>query len=546
MALGLTWSLLTDAGRRALQRVALVPGPFPLSLAEAVVGDDAVAAMSELAQHSLLTIAEGPSGRRFRLWSAVAAHVEPSVPEAVAREVSAAVAAWVEAHTPEIADRRTVGGYLGDEALFAAVADAEGPEGPEGAARAAALLAVATLRRGRAPASALLARVDRGLALLRPIPPGSAEIGGGLWLVRAELCGRLGRNDDALESIDRGLAVAADAPGRPSLPAELWLERATVLRDAGAPEGEVFDALQRSLDRAERLESPRFEILARQHLAFALNAAGRTESALAQIERANELTPPAQTELRAAGDQVLGIVLFHAGRTMEAIAACRRAIAAHDALGEVRKAVICRMTLGAILPEAGRLDEAAVTLQAATDAADRLGEAHQAALASVNLAAIRAVQGHLQEASALLRRADRHLSRRGGWPAAVAAGTLGVVSHLRGQTDEARALSDRIAPLLDGGEVHAAAVFHGARAALDAEAGRFAEADASLQRAAALAEGTDQAPVHAAVRLATAHVRLLHDPSATTRTAAERALQKPAPGDAAFSKLLLERALQKP
>ncbi|MGY2703233.1 ATP-binding protein [Nocardioides sp. HB32] len=66
-----SWNLLDESQRTALRRLAIFRDGFSLSGADAVVGDDALAALSSLVDQSLVTVVEGNGGLRYRLLETV-------------------------------------------------------------------------------------------------------------------------------------------------------------------------------------------------------------------------------------------------------------------------------------------------------------------------------------------------------------------------------------------------------------------------------------------------------------------------------------------
>ncbi|MBZ5741112.1 ATP-binding protein [Nocardioides mangrovi] len=69
--IGWSWNLLDDVQRRALRRLSVFRDGFSLDAAEAVVGDDALAAVADLVDQSLVTVVEAAEGIRYRLLETV-------------------------------------------------------------------------------------------------------------------------------------------------------------------------------------------------------------------------------------------------------------------------------------------------------------------------------------------------------------------------------------------------------------------------------------------------------------------------------------------
>ncbi|MEV0224352.1 BTAD domain-containing putative transcriptional regulator [Streptomyces sp. NPDC050704] len=68
-----SWNLLDDEARAAMRTLSLFPGGFSGEAAEQVMGEDALFLLEQLADQSLLTVAETPAGVRFRMLETVRA-----------------------------------------------------------------------------------------------------------------------------------------------------------------------------------------------------------------------------------------------------------------------------------------------------------------------------------------------------------------------------------------------------------------------------------------------------------------------------------------
>jgi predicted ATPase/DNA-binding SARP family transcriptional activator len=66
-----SWNLLAERERRALRWLSVFHDGFSLAAAEAMLGQDALAALQDLADQSLLTVVETPSGVRYRMLETV-------------------------------------------------------------------------------------------------------------------------------------------------------------------------------------------------------------------------------------------------------------------------------------------------------------------------------------------------------------------------------------------------------------------------------------------------------------------------------------------
>ncbi|GHC83725.1 ATP-binding protein [Streptomyces flavofungini] len=66
-----SWNLLTRDARAALRTLSVFPGGFSGDAAEQVLGEDALSLLAQLAEQSLLTVADTPVGVRFRMLETV-------------------------------------------------------------------------------------------------------------------------------------------------------------------------------------------------------------------------------------------------------------------------------------------------------------------------------------------------------------------------------------------------------------------------------------------------------------------------------------------
>ena len=66
-----SWNLLTEDARAALRTLSVFPGGFSGEAAEQVLGEDALLLLEQLADQSLLTVADTPAGVRFRMLETV-------------------------------------------------------------------------------------------------------------------------------------------------------------------------------------------------------------------------------------------------------------------------------------------------------------------------------------------------------------------------------------------------------------------------------------------------------------------------------------------
>ena len=66
-----SWNLLAEDARAALRTLSVFPGGFSGEAAEQVLGDDSLVLLEQLADQSLLTVADTPAGVRFRMLETV-------------------------------------------------------------------------------------------------------------------------------------------------------------------------------------------------------------------------------------------------------------------------------------------------------------------------------------------------------------------------------------------------------------------------------------------------------------------------------------------
>ncbi|PAZ11490.1 LuxR family transcriptional regulator, partial [Streptomyces sp. SA15] len=66
-----SWNLLAEDARAALRMLSVFPGGFSGEAAEQVLGEDALSLLEQLADQSLLTVADTPAGVRFRMLETV-------------------------------------------------------------------------------------------------------------------------------------------------------------------------------------------------------------------------------------------------------------------------------------------------------------------------------------------------------------------------------------------------------------------------------------------------------------------------------------------
>lgn len=99
-----SWNLLAERERRALRWLSVFHDGFTLEAAEAILGPDALAAVQDLADQSLLSVVEGESGLRYRLLETVREFGRMQLVDAGEDgEASAAHRAWAVGYTSRYA-----------------------------------------------------------------------------------------------------------------------------------------------------------------------------------------------------------------------------------------------------------------------------------------------------------------------------------------------------------------------------------------------------------------------------------------------------------
>ncbi|MGO2113289.1 MAG: AAA family ATPase, partial [Pseudoclavibacter sp.] len=290
-----SWNLLGDRERRSLRRLSIFQDGFSSEAAEALIGDDALASVAELADQSLVAVADEPGGVRYRMLETVREfgylRLVDSGDEADAR---AAQRAWgvafaareasrmfgpdqlavidalslEEANLAEILRRALhdddpasavwlyasiagVGGVRGDmprartlsEPLADVLVDWTPPEALADATRAAVSLAMLAnlVRRGR--------EHDRLSSTLRRVGIESTSP-----LLNVLIAVAMSMTDSCDEAANARCLALADAPQRP-VRALGWLYRAQLSENAGAMQ-DALDATKRALDLIRDADGP--------------------------------------------------------------------------------------------------------------------------------------------------------------------------------------------------------------------------------------------------------------------------------------------------
>ena len=194
--------------------------------------------------------------------------------------------------------------------------------------------------------------------------------------------------------------------------------------------------------------------------------------------------PPAED--RAAGLQMLGVLLQHTGESERAVGLLEKALALHEESDDLTRQAGCLNSLGAALRYLRRLAEAEQRLTQAAVIREQLGVPGGLVSIHNNLGLVLMDQGQVQEAKKLFEGnlvVDRELGD--AWGIACDELNLGVAELIEGHRDRARALiGNAIRVFIDEGDAD------GAAEALEAGAG-LAAADESWLAASRLAGAAD-------------------------------------------------------
>jgi tetratricopeptide (TPR) repeat protein len=413
-----SWQLLDPAAQRGLADLTAFEAAFPVSAAEAVLGDGALNVLQSLLDASVIRRV----GERIDPYPSVRAFVQaraPASPEALARH-----GAWFAARDPN----RVGADDIAD--TIAAIERALDRDDADTATRCAHGLGTAA-RKHLVPG--VIALLDRVLAV--------TDGDGRVRLLRARAMNQ-GRTDTAG-------ALRTLAGLEPEDPLQLGLTRemrALFLLRQGD-----LDGAERELGGAReafrRAARPHNEVTVRMALADVAGRRGRRTEARALIaealDRARDLG-----DLRLQAGALGNLAAFARSRE-EAVGLTRDAIALMDRIGDQYGGGTYRLNLAYMQLDAGALDEAeALTSRAGEQLAglDRRGETHARALRG----AIARARGALDEARGWLLEAvgaaDRFGDRRLG---AVARRHLAGVLRAEGEEERALALFDEAVSALE-------------------------------------------------------------------------------------------------
>lgn len=416
--------------RAALERLAALPGPFDLDLAEAAGVEPEE--LEELVRRALL-VADPPTDGAgvFRMFdqvrACVAAEAPPPSPEAapwrgLRRLWLARAVRWEQAlGGPGEAELRP---RLARERAVLAATVAHTPD-PDEACRLALLLDHSFAATG--PVRERLTRLDA----LTPTEPALRTAAG---LRRAQALADVGRTEEALAlardlHTDGGGVEAALLAHRLAASTGRF-DEAEALLDAAGPSTDPRCAAERAdwLRRRGRAAEARAAYLAVLPVLVAAGPSRREAElrvGLSQVTTGPAELPAAAVHLdRAAeifrqlgdrrGEQAartsLGLLRFRMADWEGARAALRAAAEGARTLGQVGPAAVVLSHLGMVAVAEGRAAEAERLFAEALSAHETAGRAGQAGLCLANLAAQRMAQGRLAEAAALYEEAVARLA----------------------------------------------------------------------------------------------------------------------------------------
>lgn len=392
-----SWHLLSPDARAALRTLSVYPGGFCADAAEHVLGGHALSLVEQLAGQSLLTVADGPAGVRFRMSQTVrefsaARRAEAGGDEAaVARFLDWARDFGVAHHdVPFGPDPLAAWARIGAEkdnlvtALRHALARADGPTT---AAVTAVLAALWTTDSNHPRLAALAADTGRPLSHYRP-GPGYVDVA----RAAAVLCAAsllMGYRPHA--GAVRQLVILRRLP--PAPPDTLLRATAVVLGAMPQMAPPAHDVLRGLCASDQPLVAGVAEYVA----SHVWEDAHDVERALASAHRmTTALASVPHPSVQVMGYARLGDMCLHAERGEEAYGHLKAALAALPRLGDEHDAIGIRRGLALACLQRGALDEAERWLVSAEDdGSPDLGGRAELALA----------RGRTEDGLALWRRA---------------------------------------------------------------------------------------------------------------------------------------------
>lgn len=451
-ALDSSWRRLGDAEKTALRRCAIFRGAFDLDAAEAVLGDDALAALQSLRDRSL--VAREPDGR-FRLYASVrqfaAEQTTPAGEDALALHA---------AHFASFVTRELEAFRRGDPRaplrLVTVLGDLEAAHASaDPSQRTTLLLGIASARIDRVASTELVARLDDALR------DADSVVVSALHELRGRALESAGRIEEAVASYERALAASPTPDER-----ALHLAR---LAHAELARGDVARA--------------------HEHAAEAHRVA--PSSSLARV--------------RAA--RILGLVVHARGELDEARDAYVEALDLARELGLPTEIAGLRADLGGLRLQQRRLEEAREDYDAALAGLDPELDPIKLGLAEGNLAILEQEEGRAEQAEALYARAIERLQRAGHrlYTAHLLV-YAGALAHEHDRFDEALVRYEAArSSLRRVGDARLLALASALAGAAESARGRRAAADEAFAESERALGRVDDAGVTETVRIHRAH-----------------------------------------
>ena len=421
---------LTVELRDALQRLALLPSPFPESLAEMAIDADAGPILGELVDVEMLELYsdDDAADRRYRF-------VNEMTREMVRDRMVAAEARQLHG---QIADRLLSSREQRDQALIARHLDAVGDT-----QRALEYYEKAV---GEAfeefGAEQCLAICDR--VLEHPELDDHRRFRILNWRHRA--LERVGEPAEVAQTLGELEALAPDI-ATPREGIEIAVRRARFHVGEGAFD-EARDAVEQALAIAREADDPLGLVEAWRVEAVIELGEGDRDRALGLIDRAiaslNIEDDDRARKAMVEAYNARGVILRQSGRHLEALEAYETALAAVRKLGSTTLLRQLLMNSGLALAYVGEFSEARRRYQRALSAARRLGHRRGQAAVLVNLGHLDQILGRTERAIEVIRR-GLHLGRRAecAKTMADAATTLGLSYLAKGELKTAGAHLER-------------------------------------------------------------------------------------------------------
>ena len=375
-AVGWSYQLLDEAGRRVFRWLSVFPAGFTLEGAEAVAGQAAGPAVLRLVDCSLLTPPrDGLDGRpRYSMLETLRGYGAGRLAEAGEQDQAAAALAGyalrvAEKAAPGLQTRtgeREAARWLDaeDATMRQVLAWAMGHD-PQVALRLAIALGWWWYLRGRlAGQRPLLAEVT-----------GYAEPGSDRWCTAQFYLGWAAEfSADMAGAVEHFTTLRDAVAGRPPSPplADALAGRSYALRDLGQFPEAAEDA-RRALAVAREVGYPLGEVLALQHVALAAAAVGEVGEAVRLARQAGEVRGDIPASIARTCSLWLTEVLLQAGDFAAAERVCADGLAASRDAGDLANQQSLLARMAELDLQAGRTGDAAVHLREALQLAVRTG-----------------------------------------------------------------------------------------------------------------------------------------------------------------------------